>query len=209
MAQPANSFSQYDGIGNREDLVDVIYNVDPTETPFLTRCSKVSASNVTHEWQTDTLAAATDSNVVIEGDDATTDASVPTVRLNNVCQISDKVARVTGTQEAMDSAGRDNEMAYQMIKRGKELKRDMESSLVANNAKVAGSDVLARELGGLGSWIATNDDFEATGASPTGNGSNARTDGALRPFTELQLNNVFQLSWEAGGNPDTVYTGII
>lgn len=208
MAQPAGTFSTYDAVGIREDLSDVIYNVDPTETPNLTAWSKVRATNTKHEWQTDSLAAASDANAVIEGDDATTDASTATVRLDNQCQISDKVARVTGTQEAVNKAGRDDEMAYQLIKRGKELKRDMESSLTANNAKVVGDDSTARELAGLGSWIGTNDDFGATGASPaTLDGAAARTDGTQRAFDETQLNNVFDLVWNAGGNPNRISLG--
>ena len=208
MAQPSNSFSTYDAIGIREDLSDVIYNVDPVETPFLSSCAKTRATNTNHEWQTDSLAAASATNAVIEGDDATTDAATATVRLGNICQISDKVPRVTGTQEAVNKAGRNNEMAYQLVKRGQELKRDMESSLCANNAKVTGTDTQARELAGLGAWVGNNDDFASDGASPSALlGANARTDGTQRAFKESQLQNVLQLTWTAGGNPDMIMVG--
>lgn len=95
MAQPADTFSSFDAIGNREDLSDIIYDISPTQTPFISSIPHVTATATLHEWQTDVLAAAAD-NAVIEGDDATTTAAVPTVRLNNVRQISDKVPRVTG-----------------------------------------------------------------------------------------------------------------
>lgn len=207
MAQPADTFSTYDAVGNREDLADIIDMISPTDTPFLNGIAKVSATSTKTEWQTDALAAASGTNAVIEGDDATTDASTATTRLFNYTQISDKVARVTGTQRAMDSAGRADEMAYQVMKRSKELKRDVETSLLANNAQVAGNDTTARETGGIGSWIATNDDLGATGASPTGDGSDARTDGTQRAFTEAQLKSVLASCWDAGGEPDTIMVG--
>jgi len=107
----------------------------------------------------------------------------------------------------MDSAGRADEMAYQVMKRAKELKRDVETSLLANNAQVAGNDTTARETGGIGSFIATNDDFGGSGASPTGDGSDARTDGTQRAFTESQLKSVLASCWDAGGEPDTIMVG--
>lgn len=205
MAQPTNSYSTYDNIGNREDLADVIYNVAPWETPLLSAMPNNTASGTLHEWQTDTLGAAAQ-NWVIEGDDATTDASVATVRLTNYCGISDKVARVTGTQEAVDSAGRGEEMAYQLVKRGRELKNDIELSIFANNIKVAGSDTQAREVGGLGSWIDTNTSAGA-GGSDGSLGATARTDGTQRAFTESLLLDVSQTVWTAGGNPGHLYVG--
>ena len=207
MAQPADTFSTYDAIGNREDLSDVIYDISPTETPFLSGISKGPASATFHEWQTDSLAAASGTNAVIEGDDATTDASSATTRLGNYTQISDKVPRVTGTQVAVNSAGRKDEMAYQIMKRSKELKRDVETSLLANNARVAGNDTTARECAGIESWLATNDDFGATGASPTGDGTDARTDGTQRAFVESDLKTVLAACYDQGGNPDTIMVG--
>ena len=208
MTQPADTFSTYDAIGNREDLSNVIYDISPTETPFLSGIAHVGATATNHEWQTDALAAATAGNAVIEGDDATTTASIPSVRLGNRTQISDKVPRVTGTQRVVDSAGRGDEFDYQILKSGKELKRDMEMSLLANNALVVGTDSAARELGGIEAWIGTNDSFGATGASPVGaNGTAARTDGDLRAFLEADLKGVLASCYDAGGNPDMVMVG--
>ena len=169
--------------------------------------AKVAATATYTEWQTDALAAASATNAVIEGDDATTDASTATTRLGNYTQISDKVARVTGTQRAVDSAGRSDEMAYQVMKRAEELKRDVESALLANNAQVAGNDTTARETGGIGSWIATNDDLGSGGASPTGDGTDARTDGTQRAFAEADLKTVLAACWDQGGEPDTIMVG--
>lgn len=207
MTQPADTFSSYDAIGNREDLVDVIYDISPTATPFMSMIPKVTATATNHEWQSDTLTPASATNAVIEGDDATTDASSATTRLGNYTQISDKVARVTGTQRSTLSAGRADEMDYQVMKRGKELKRDVESSLLANNAKVAGADVTARELAGVESWIVTNTSAGAGATEPTGDGTDARGDGTQRAFAEADLKTVLAGIADAGGEPDCIMVG--
>ena len=113
MAVDVATHLTYSAIGNREDLSDVIYRIDPTDTPAMTGFEREKAAAVTHEWQTQALAAVNSVNSVLEGDDATTDTATPTVRLGNVCQISDKVARVSGTQRAVEHAGRDDELEYQ------------------------------------------------------------------------------------------------
>jgi len=207
MAQPASSYSSYDAVGNREDLANAIYDISPTTTPFLNGIKKNSAASTKHEWQTDSLAAASGSNFVIEGDDASTDASSATTRVYNYTAISDKVARVTGTQEAINSAGRQSEMAYQVMKRSKELKRDVETILLSNNAAVAGNDTTARECAGVESWLATNTDRGATATDPTGDGTDAAGDGTQRAFTESQLQNDIASCWENGGEPDTIRAG--
>lgn len=203
MTQPTNTYDSYDSIGNREDLSDVIYNISPTDTPFLTMAGKTKATSTKHEWQTDALANVAD-NKVIEGDEATNDASTATSRRYNYTQISDKVAVVTGTIEAVNRAGRKQEMAYQIAKRSKELKRDMENALVGlNNAAVAGDASTARELASVQSWIATNTSKNG-GADPTGDGTDARSDGTQRAFTETLLKTVIAAAWNAGGEPTTL-----
>jgi hypothetical protein len=207
MALPTGSFSTYAAIGNREDLSDEIYRIDPTDTPFVTGIEKVKATAVNHEWQTQALASVDTSNAVLEGDDAVTDAVTATVRLGNICQISDKVARVTGTQQAVEHAGRDDEMAYQEMLKGLELKRDIESILCGvNQAKATGAAATARKTASVLSWIATNDDHVGTSPTPI-DGTGTRSDGTQRAFTEAQLKNAFQLIWTSGGKPDTIHVG--
>src|SRR5437763_16836276 len=118
MALPTNTFATYEAIGNREDLSDVIYRIDPTDTPFMNGFEREKASAVNHEWQTQALAAADNTNAQLEGDDANTNTVTATVRLGDICQISTKVARVTGSQRAVDHAGRDDELAYQEMLKG-------------------------------------------------------------------------------------------
>lgn len=209
MALPTNAFPTYDAIGNREDLIDKIYRIDPTDTPFFSGVDTAKATAVNHEWQTQALAAADGTNAVLEGDDATTDAVTPTVRLGNICQISDKVARVTGTQQAVDHAGRDDEMAYQEILKGLELKRDLETILVGTNqAKNSGAAATARKTASVLSWIKTNSSVGGSGSNPSAaDGTGTRTDGTQRAFTESMLKTVLQSCWNSGGKPDQIMVG--
>ena len=206
MAQPTNTFDTYDSVGEREDLSDVIYSIAPTDTPFISSAAKTKATAVLHEWQTDSLAAAVTNNAVIEGDEATLDASTATVRLSNSSQIMDKTVVITGTQESVDKAGRASELAYQIAKRAKELKRDMEATVTGNIAENAGNSSTARKMGTLGAWIATNDVFGSGGGSGSA-GDTARTDGTQRAFTEAQLKSVIKSCWNEGGEPSMIMVG--
>jgi hypothetical protein len=207
MSLPNNTHSTYAAVGNREDLSDQIYRIDPTDTPFMSAVEREKASAVNHEWQTQALASVDTDNAVLEGDDATTDAATATVRLGNIAQISDKVARVTGTQRVVDSAGRDDEMAYQEMLKGLELKRDMESILCGTNqAKNAGAAGTARRTASVLSWIKTN--TSKAGSDPSAaDGTGTRTDGTQRAFTEAQLKSVLKAIYDSGGKPDTVMVG--
>ena len=206
MAQPTNTFDTYDSVGEREDLSDVIYNISPTDTPFLSSAAKTTSTAVLHEWQTDALASASTSNAVIEGDEATLDAVTATTRLSNSCQIMDKTVVITGTQEAVDKAGRASELAYQIAKKAKELKRDMEAQITTNNAEVTGSATAAREMGSLGAWVVTNDVMGTSGTSGSV-GNTARTDGTQRAFTEDLLKSVIKSVWNEGGDPTMIMVG--
>ena len=73
MTLPTNALATYEAIGNREDLADIIYRIDPTETPFMSGIEKAKATAVNHEWQTQALASAVSSNAQLEGDDAAAD----------------------------------------------------------------------------------------------------------------------------------------
>jgi hypothetical protein len=206
MAQPTNTFDTYDSVGEREDLSDVIYSISPTDTPFISSAAKTKATAVLHEWQTDALAAAATNNAVIEGDEATLDAVSATSRLSNSSQIMDKTVVITGTQEAVDKAGRASELAYQIAKKAKELKRDMEATVTGNQAEVTGNASTARKFGSLGAWIETNDDLGASGSSG-GSGNTARTDGTQRAFTEASLKTVIKSVWNEGGDPSMIMVG--
>lgn len=211
MALPTNTFTTYSAIGNREDLSNIIYRIDPTETPFMSGIERDTATAVNHEWQTQSLAAASGSNAQLEGDDIAANAATPTVRLGNICQISRKSAQVTGTQQAVEHAGRGNELDYQVMLKGMELKRDMETVLVGTNqAKGAGNAATARQTASILSWIKTNTSKGVAGgaADPfAADGTGTRTDGTQIAFTEARLKTVLSGCWTSGGKPNTIMTG--
>jgi hypothetical protein len=209
MAVPTDTTQTYGVVGRREDLTDVIHDISPTDTPFMSAIGKGKASNTFHEWQTDALAAASASNAVVEGDDPSNDAITATVRLGNYTQLADKVIQVSSTQRAANNAGRGDELSYQLMKRSKELKRDIESTLTSNNASVAGNASTARKSAGFAAWIQTNDDRASDGSSTAFSGGiqAAATDGTQRVFTESQLKSVLQLAWENGGDPSMLLVG--
>ena len=208
MTQVTGTYSTYDAKGEREDLADIIYNISPTDTPFMSGIGKSKATAVFHEWQTDALAAAASDNHQIEGDEIAFSAPYATTRIGNGTQISRKSVIVSGTLDSVSKAGRNNELAYQISKASKELKRDMETSLTANQAPVTGDDSTPRRLAGIESWIKTNSDKGGgSGADPGTSGTNARTDGTQRAFTESQLKSVIKKCWDEGGDPSMIMLG--
>ncbi len=125
----------------------MIYDISPTETPFMSMIAGRGKAKATyHEWQTDSLTAAA-INSVVEGNDAAFATATSTTRVGNRTQIATKTILVSGTQDAVDKAGRDSEYRYQMAKRMAEIKRDMEFGLTGNYASSAGSTSTPRRLG--------------------------------------------------------------
>lgn len=208
MTQPTNTFDRYSAVGIREDLSDIIYNISPTETPFVSTIGKTKAKSTWHEWQTDSLAAVDTSNAAVEGDDASAQARVATARVGNYTQISTKTISISGTLEAVDKAGRKSEIAYQLSKASSELKRDMEAILTRNQAGGAGSSSSARTLRSLEAWLATNQNRGTGGAA--GSTTQAATDATtanLRTFTETILKDVIQQVFTSGGTPSMLMVG--
>lgn len=216
MAIKTNTYTSYSTKGIREDLSDVISMISPTDTPFMTMIGKgAPVNNTLFEWQTDSLAAVDAANAQLEGEDydsGTLQATTATTRMQNYCQISAKTLIVSGTNESLKKAGRKSELAYNLAKRSKELKRDMEAILIGTNqAANAGAAGTARKSGTMLACIATNDSLGATGASPvyTTLPNATRTDGTQRNFTEALLKSTMQLCYSAGGKPTTLMLGPI
>lgn len=181
--------------------MDVIYNISPEDTPILSAIPRTAAKSTKHEWQLDSLATPA-TNAVIEGDDATIDALSATTRAFNFCQIADKVIALSGTQSAVDAAGRADEMAYQIAKKSKELKKDMEFDLIEPNVQVSGSATAARELGSIPTWLKTNGDAGTSGSLSTGSGTDLPGSGTDRDLTETILKTVIKEVYESGGEMD-------
>jgi hypothetical protein len=207
MAAPiVNTYETYDAKGIREELSDIISMITPEETPFISNIGERSIDSVHPEWQTDTLATPDVTNNRPEGSDWTFQAVVPTVRVGDYAQISDKRIIISATLEAVKKAGRRSEIAREVRKKGLELKIDKEVILLSNQASSAGSGDGAtnRTLGGLRAWLATNDDLGAGGASGGFNAGtgvvDAATNGTQRAFTKVIMDNVIASTYTAGGN---------
>ena len=193
------TYQTYTAIGIREDLSDVIYDISPTDTPFMSSIGKNKATATFHEWQTDSLAAAALGGAV-EGADQSSITASPTSRVGNRTQIFTKAIAIAGTLEAVDKAGRKSEKAYQLAKVSAELKRNIELTLLSNQVSATGNSSTARTLGGLQAWLNTNYDGGTNGVAGSG-GSTARTDGTDRTFTETILKTVIAEVYTAGGSP--------
>lgn len=211
MALPTNTFTTFSAIGNREDLTDAIYNIDPTDTPFFSSIARVQATGVNHEWQTDELEAATNVGH-LEGDDATADTAIPTTRLGNNCQIYRKVVSVSRTQRTVLSAGRRDEYAYQLAKRGKELKRNIEKSFLSDNGKAAGALGSVRYAGGAQTWLTKANGSIHLAATATSAGSGA-TVGAGNDVTvgsttiKPYVDTVIDALWNNGSDANVILCG--
>jgi len=211
-----NTFMTYSAIGLREDLTDVIWNVSPTETPFVTGVARTKANAVLHEWQRDVLASAA-TNQQVQGDDISSfDSVTASVRLGNYTQISRKTVIIADTEEAVRKAGRKSEVAYQIAKKGKELKRDIEYNLLSlNQAKTVASSGTAPQAASILSWIKTNGVLASTATGSAGSnpsaadGTGTRTDaGTTGAFIEADLKTCLQdIFTNSGDEPEFLMVG--
>ncbi|RLA60756.1 MAG: hypothetical protein DRQ89_12320 [Epsilonproteobacteria bacterium] len=210
MVQAVGAHSSYDEPiatgGNREDLSDVLFDVSPTETPGITAIKKGKATATAHDWLTDELEDP-GNNAHIEGDDAAPVDAAPRVRLSNYCQIFKKHAVVTGTQEkVLKGGGIKSEMAYQVARRMKAIKRDAETAVFGGiSSKVAGDDATPRKLGCFRSYMAgTSFNHSGDGVPPTGNGIDLGGDGTDRDFTESVMKDALAQLWDQSGGNENV-----
>jgi hypothetical protein len=203
-ANAQTSFT-YNSLVNAEDVSDVIANIAPTDTPFLSALKKTKAQNTKHEFITDDLTAAAN-NAQLEGDSFAAGTRPTPVRLWNRTQISSKIVAVSRTQQASNPYGMKNMLAYQMANVSKELKRDMETGLTQNTTTNAGNSTTARQSRGLEGWVLTNIDAHTgyvTGSYLTDPGT-APTDGTQRAFTEALLKTALASAYTSGGNPELI-----
>ncbi len=196
----SNTFQSPSAKGNREELSDVVNRIDPEDTPIYSMISKGSTNSTFPEWETDSLSAPA-ANVQLEGDQYTFGATSPVVRMRNYTQIMRKDGILSKTQEAINNAGRAEQIKYQKLKKGVELRKDIEFALVSNTASVGGA---TRQFGGLPSWITSNVSRGASGANGGYNtGTNltvAETTGTQRAFTKTLLDTTMQTGYTNGAN---------
>ena len=213
MAKVSGTLQTYQARGNRESLADMIYDISPMDFPFMSNISRGKAQATFEEWQTDVLASATADNITIEGDEATYNTVVATVRLGNRTQISDKAIIVSRTQDIVSKAGRKREYSRELAKRGKELKRDIERRLCSDQASAIGTAAGGRECAGLGSWLWNNQIKVGPGTTGTtititsGAPTTDPVNGTATAFTEANLKNCISACWDDGGSPNMVLVG--
>ena len=169
---PARGTSTNETVSQREDLANFITMITRDETPFISDIGKSSATAIYHEWQTDELDTPGDSRIA-EGQDYAEPASSaqslspavgakfglsgPTrTRLGNYTQINGKSIAVSGTRRAVDQAGVADEYAYQLKKRGTEMRRDLEFDMVHGynvSSAIGAQGNTARAAGGYQAFI--------------------------------------------------------
>ena len=207
VANSVNTFQQ--NVGLKDDLNEVISNLSPFVTPFLSSLSKEKANSTKVEWLKDVLDTPA-TNKQLEGDSYTATAQNDMTRLDNMCQISAKSFAVSGTQNATDHTGMSTYSAYILAKAGKSLRTDQEFAMFNNGAKAGGNTTTARQLAGVNAWISSNTSKGTGGADATGDGSDTRTDasaGNRRALTEDMLRAVLKSAWDNGGDVAKVFVG--
>ena len=190
------------GSNIREDLGNVIYNVTPYKTPFSSGVAKTRATNDNHEWLTDTLANTAPS-FKVEADTVGASSTDARVRKGNFVAILQETATVSKKAEMFDRAGiPGKEMAYQLLKKGKELQMTMEKALLlADNVKVAPTNSTAGEPAPVASWILSNQSSATNGTDNSAStGLTKPTLGDNRTFTEDLLTGVLDGVWDGSGD---------
>jgi hypothetical protein len=178
----------------------VVSRITPEDTPIYSLIEKGKCVSVHPEWETDDLAAPAE-NIREEGEDYTFDAITPPARLGNYTQIMRKDWIISGTQEVVSEAGNVQKRKYQKLKKGVEIRKDVEYAIVDAKASVAGA---TRNLGSLSTWITSNVSRGAGGANggfSSGTGLTvAPTNGTQRAFTKAIMDNVMQQGYQSGAN---------
>lgn len=204
MTVPTGTYTTFDQTNIREDLINLIYNVDPYKTPILNMAKRVEATQTNHEWDTDALASQNLANAAIQGANASGSTLIATTRLGNYTQISQDTVVISGTSQAVIAAGGSNKMGYQVNKTAKALKRDMEGIITYNQAKLVGNSSTASLLGGLPAYLITNVEYNSTngGANPSdGTGAQTRTyASSSTAITEATVKAMLQLVYTNSGD---------
>lgn len=209
MAVPSNTVQTFAMVGIKEELSDTISNIDPTETPLYSKFGKGTCRSRQPEWQIDTRRAADADNANIEGDDATNNSVTQPTRVKNVVQLFDGVVQTSTTAEAVETAGRSSEMAYQIAKEGVAIRMDIEKRISGNYAAVVGDASTAGKMAGFEAWITSNDSRAGDGSQGGWNGTlvAAATDGTQRALTEDIFKGAIRTAWTNGANIPMIVAG--
>lgn len=185
MASPG-IMTRYDIVGVKEDISDIISNISPTLTPFLSCIGSETIDNTLHQWQEDSLMAVS-SSAMVEGANANAASWQATVMRNNGTQILTATASASGTADRVKKYGRAKELSYQLGLRSAELKRNLENTFVGIGAAqvlVTGSSVVARQMNGYQAQVVGAANVTVTG-----------------PLTEAAILGVAQTIYQQGASP--------
>jgi Family of unknown function (DUF5309) len=184
----------------REDLADIIYEIDPWEVPFLSACGNKEAEQPLTEWLVQPLGAA-DDNAQPEGFRYAAMPVTPMNRRNNIAQIMTRAVTVTNTYRVSNTVGGD-EFDRQTLLKAKELKRDVEYCITRGTVKAAPAAPGVRRMSGFQTWVTNGSMGAGTGAMPVGDGSNAPTAGTVRALTLDLVGAALEQAYTVGGHPN-------
>lgn len=178
----------YEDNARREDLLDIITNIDPVNTQLMTGLGQSTAKDIYHQYLIDTLKTV-GTNAYVEASDACyADRTDPT-RLSNVCQIVKVGYDVSDTERSINDAGFNDRYAYEGEKALKEWKNDAEFALIRGSI-ACGNSSTARRMRGLRHSLSLV--TSQSGVS----------------LSETILNTYFQNVWDAGSEVNALYMGM-
>ena len=199
-APQATTFLTTDAKLNREELANVVDMTERDKTPVYTLIGRGSCSSTSPQWAVDELEAP-GQNIQPEGREYDYAAIAPAQRLQNYTQIFEKTGQISGTQIAVDKAGNHENVARQKIKKGVEIKRDVEYSILAANPSLPGA---SRQSGSLSTWAETNVSRGAGGANGGYDQATGRTvaptNGTRRDLTRAMVDSVVRQGYESGAD---------
>lgn len=176
----------YDDGSRREDLLNLVGDVSPDDTPLATMLKTSVATNTLHEWMEDYITPPTSVTLSAEGAAATYTALTQPVRRNNITATITKTFRVSGTERAIKPGNGQDPMDYQAAKALRAFKMDQEFVLI-NGALASGASGTARGMAGLDSVITTLYTARNSGTS----------------LSETEFQDMHQDSWTQGGTENS------
>jgi hypothetical protein len=182
----------------REDLLEQITNISPSDTPFVSQAPKVGCKHIYHQWLIDTLGTP-DLTGAIEGADWSLDSTTAPSRVFNVTMILRKDIGLSESQRSVDTAGFADQYAYEVQKAVKELGIKLEKIVFGALTTATGASGTARVMKGLQAFITTNTSLAGANGGTVGD---ATHDGVV---TVGDFNDMLNTIYTAGGNPEQVY----
>jgi len=176
----------YDDTSKREDLLSIVGDVTPDDTPLMTMLKESTATSTLHEWLVDYITPPTSVTLASEGAAATFGSLSQPTRSTNRTNIVAKTFRVSGTERAVKPGNNQDALDYQAAKALRSWKMDAEW-LIINGTASAGASGYAQVMAGLNGVITTLATFRASGTS----------------LSETEFQDMHQASWEQGGTENS------